>query len=79
MSIHPIVKLRQELGFSRVEMARWLGVNYFTLAQCELGYQEHLKPRVLSALARAGYDVAQLQAEYVTWRCSVMIGRPVQA
>lgn len=69
--VNPLTRLRAELGLSRAELARRLGVDYQVLSRAEAGYTADLPPAVLDALAAAGVDAAAAREEYRSWRGSL--------
>jgi DNA-binding XRE family transcriptional regulator len=68
---NPVVALRNQLGLSRQELAVLLCVGYQTVYQVEAGLVSHIQSSIKNPLRRLGFDVDELDTEYLAWRDSL--------
>lgn len=68
MRPNPIQAAREAKGITRAELALLAGADYALVYQAETGRLSRPSPAVLNALAKLGFDSAQLAADYASWR-----------
>jgi hypothetical protein len=69
-TINPIVRARESIGMTFSDLVIASKGSVSNLWNAERGFHVRLPRKVISALARAGADVGNIEEEYVIWRAA---------